>query len=219
MEDLIKIAEEKWSSLSHSFPTDFKGKFEESKNTIVKILQDTKKKADAIMANPVYAEEEKQRQKAELLTKAWQQIDSELGQLQKLVEDFKVQTYNNLLPQKPKEIDQGELLNVKADLQMLLNSLEPRKAMQRMATFLSESIKNGNVLTAWLLSGSGWPQLYLESRGLNPAEWEPVRNDVIKANANEKQAEVWSLLKEGRDGIDGFLRSLKFAVNVNWERI
>jgi len=221
MNELFTAVNTKWESLAPSFPLSFRQPFEAGKNRITQALDETARKIEKIQAGDIYSDQEKARQKAELLAQARQTISGELEKLQKLVNDFKVQTATGLLPAKPTELDQGELLNLKADLQMLLNSLEPRKALQRMGELLDGSIKNKDGLPTWLLGGSNWPSLYTESRGLNPAEWEVVRNEVLAANMDEKQAQAWNQMKklEGPDGVNGVLMSLKFVTNVALDKL
>ncbi len=96
---------------------------------------------------------------------------------------------------KPKGLDQGELLNLKADLKMLLDTLEKGAAQRRLAQELEKALATGDEVKAWLLGASDWPSLYMESRGVLPEEWEKTKETVLINRQDEKQAEARRLLK------------------------
>ena len=52
---------------------------------------------------------------------------------------------------RPKDIDQGELLNLKADLKMLLDTMDKSAARMRLGQELEKALETGNGVKAWLL--------------------------------------------------------------------
>jgi len=51
----------------------------------------------------------------------------------------------------------------------------------KMAELLDRAVKGGDALGTWLLSGSDWPGLYLESRDMTTDEYSGRMTQVLEA--------------------------------------
>lgn len=72
--------------------------------------------------------------------------------------------------QRPAPIDatqEATIAGLKADWQMVLNNVAGADVIDRLVTFARGALSSGDLLAGWVLTSSGWPALYLESRGLD----------------------------------------------------
>jgi hypothetical protein len=118
---------------------------------------------------------------------------------------------------KPKELDQGELLNLKADLKMLLDTMDKSAARMRLGQELEKALETGNGVKAWLLGASEWPSLYMESRGFPPSEWEKTKETALVNRQDQKQAEARRLLKlltDKQKSVAATIKSVRFYAAV-----
>jgi hypothetical protein len=118
---------------------------------------------------------------------------------------------------KPKELDQGELLNLKTDLKMLLDTLSKSAAKMRLSQELEKALETGNEVKAWLLGASDWPSLYMESRGVLPEEWEKAKETALINRQDQKQAEARRLLKlltDKQKSVAATIKSVRFYAAV-----
>lgn len=206
-----------WDKLAPELPIAFRQKFEAGKEAILNELSKLTAAVNQIKGNVDLTKEAQQRMITEAFSKTRSNIDASLEKLSQLTQDLKSELQQKLAPEKPEKLDYGELANLKADLRMVLDALDPRQALIRMAQALEEALTSGDSLTVWLLSGSNWPYLYLESRGItNRAEWEDARNKALAKAASEEQINARNLLQklEGPSGVEGVLRGLKTYVGA-----
>lgn len=122
-----------------------------------------------------------------------------------------------LMVPKPEKLDQSELLNLKTDLKMLLDSMDRSKVKMRLCQELEKALETGYEIMAWLLGASEWPSLYMESRGFNPEEWVSARETVLINRQDQKQAEARALLKlitNKQNGVAATINSMRFYAHV-----
>lgn len=215
--EILNSINKMWDNLAPVLPITFRQPFEAGKEAILKELDQLTATVSKIKGNVDLTHEAQLRQINEALAAARARIDENMQKLIKLAQDLKAQLEKELAPAKPDKIDQGELLNLKNDLRMVLDALDPRQALNRMAQALEEALTTGDSLTVWLLGGSNWPFLYLESRGItNRAEWEDVRDKALAKVASEEQIKARNLLQklEGPSGVEGVIRSLRLYVGA-----
>jgi len=210
-----------WDNVAPALPITFRQPFEATKEAILREIEEVTAKVQAIHGNVDYTAEAKQRQVNATLADYVPRIEAGLEKLTKLTQDLKAQVEKEISPAKPEKVDQGELLNLKSDLRMVLDPLEPRQALSRMAAALEQFLTEDNGLGTWLLGASDWPRLYAESRGLNPEEWELHREKVLAKYATEKQAQARDLLKrlEGASGVAGVIKGLRLYVGARLEAL
>jgi hypothetical protein len=118
---------------------------------------------------------------------------------------------------KPKELDQGELLNLKTDLKMLLDTMDKSAARMRLGQELEKALETGDEVKAWLLGASEWPSLYMESRGFPPSEWEKTKETALINRQDQKQAEARRLLKlltDKQKSVAATIKSVRFYAAV-----
>jgi len=118
---------------------------------------------------------------------------------------------------KPKDLDQGELLNLKADLKMLLDTMDKSAARMRLGQELEKALETGNEVKAWLLGASDWPSLYMESRGFIPEEWEKTKETALINRQDQKQAAARQLLKlltNKQKSVVATIKSVRFYASV-----
>ncbi len=206
-----------WDGINPSLPIAYRQKFEAEKNAIQREIEQLTAKINQIKGNVDLTAEAQRRMVAEAITQAKTSIDGHMETLIQLTEQLKSELQRQLTPNRPEKIDYGELANLKADLRLVLDSKEPREAINRMAQALEEALTAGDALTTWLLAGSNWPALYLESRGItNPAEWEEVRGKVLVKHASESQLQARNLLQllDSPKGVGGIISSLRLYANA-----
>lgn len=122
----------------------------------------------------------------ELCRQAKAFFDTTAEQVNRGLEDIKAEAASlkgylekEALPQRPKPTysydavtQEAELAGRKNDLRMLLDRIDRNETPARMAELLEKAVKSGDALGAWLLAGSDWPGMYLESRGLDLGEYQ-----------------------------------------------
>ena len=118
---------------------------------------------------------------------------------------------------KPKELGQGELLNLKTDLKMLLDTMDKSAARVRLGNELEKAQETGDEVKASLLGASDWPSLYMESRGFPPSEWEKTKETALVNRQDQKQAEARRLLKlltDKQKSVAATIKSVRFYAAV-----
>ena len=92
------------------------------------------------------------------------------------------------LPARPKTTysheaaaQEAELAGKKADYRMVLDKCHSGQVAAKMAELLDRAVKGGDALGTWLLSGSDWPGLYLESRDMTTDEYSGRMTQVLEA--------------------------------------
>lgn len=71
------------------------------------------------------------------------------------------------LPQRPQPEDvlqEAKLAGLKDDVRMLLGNCDTGETGDKLASYLSSALDNGDALAAWLIAGSGWVAMYLQGR-------------------------------------------------------
>jgi hypothetical protein len=92
------------------------------------------------------------------------------------------------LPARPKTTysheaaaQEAELAGKKADYRMVLDKCHASQVAAKMAELLERAVKAGDGLGTWLLGGSDWAGLYLESRELTADEYRGRMTQVLEA--------------------------------------
>lgn len=215
--EILTSINQLWDNLAPSLPIAFRQRFEAGKEAVINEIPQLTTAISKVKGNVDLTPEAKKRMINEAFSKARANIDANLEKLMELVQDLKTNLQQQLAPAKPERIDYGELANLKDDLRMVLDALEPRQALDRMAQALEEALTSSDALTVWLLGGSNWPFLYVESRGItNRAEWEDARDKALAKFASEEQFKARNLLQklEGPSGVQGVISGLRLYVNA-----
>ncbi|MCG0276629.1 MAG: hypothetical protein L5655_10850 [Thermosediminibacteraceae bacterium] len=194
--EVLNNVNKMYDEVAQELPITLRQKFEAEKEKITRELDECRKKIEVIKSDVDLTKEAQQRRISEVIANSRKAVDDSITNLIKLVQDAKAQAEKELTPAKPEAIDQGTLLNLKSDLRMVLDSLEPRQAIARMAEALEQFIAEGDTLGIWLLGASNWPKLYAESRKVNAEGWEILKGKVLAKYASESQIQARNLLQK-----------------------
>lgn len=124
-------------------------------------------------------------------------------------------------PRRPAPQDAAQetrILGIKTDLQMVLAGAQSStELMKRMRDLLERALRDGDDLTAWVLT-SRWPEDYLVSRGLEEfaSEWSGYSEDALTASAPESSRgdlrQAYTQLTKNTTGITGLVDAMNTAL-------
>lgn len=202
-----------WNGISEQTPSSLKDAVNAGIAKITDALEVAQLKITALTSDKDYSDEYKQRRIAEIKQSNTEVYTAEVDKLNQALQEEVEKLQGILAIPKPKELDHGELLNLKADLKMLLDSLDNRTAKTRLSQELEKAIEKGDEIKAWLLGASNWPALYMESRGVSPEEWEAAKETALVNKQTQEQAEARQLLKlltNKQKGVAAAINSIRF---------
>lgn len=136
----------------------------------------------------VFTREELGRQSQTYYDMTRQKVTAALDEAKAETASLRAHLEKQALPQRPKATfayeqatQEAELAGKKADLRMVLDQCQSGQVAAKLAELLERAVKAGDGLGTWLLAGSDWAGLYLESRGLTPDEYHGRVAQVLDA--------------------------------------
>ena len=132
------------------------------------------------------------------------------------------------LPQRPKATfayelatQEAELAGKKADYRMVLDKCHSGHVAAKMAELLDRAVKGGDALGTWLLSGSDWPGLYLESRDMTTDEYGGRMAQVLEAYDTPETTEARRKLAfvKSTSGLHGLMTLTENVADMKLERL
>jgi len=90
-----------------------------------------------------------------------------------------------------------------------------------MAELLDRAVKGGDALGTWLLSGSDWPGLYLESRDMTTDEYSGRMAQVLEAYDTPETTEARRKLAfvKSTSGLHGLMTLTENVADMKLERL
>lgn len=176
------------------------------------------REAFKLLDNGDWSDEARRRKLDQIKQDVVKTCKGEVEKLNLLIHEETEKLNTQLAIPKPDGIDQGELLNLKSDLKMLLDALTPPAAMARLGVELERALETKDEAKTWLLGASDWPAFYLESRGRHRDEWDGVKKNTLVNRQNSDQAELWrvlNLLTDQQKGLPMIVRAIQFYASIS----
>jgi hypothetical protein len=136
----------------------------------------------------VFTREELGRQSQTYYDMTRQKVTAAVDEAKSETASLRAHLEKKALPQRPKATfayelatQEAELAGKKADMRMVLDKCHSGQVAAKMAELLERAVKAGDGLGTWLLGGSDWAGLYLESRGLTADEYQGRMTQVLEA--------------------------------------
>ena len=206
-----------WSKIADQVPTALRNAVDAGIAAVTGALEKAQKEVIALLGNGDISDEYRRRRLDEVKQEVVETYTAEVEKMNQALQAEVERLQELLTVPKPKDIDQGELLNLKADLKMLLDTLSKSAARMRLSQELEKALETGNEVKAWLLGASEWPSLYMESRGFIPEEWEKAKETALINRQDQKQAEARRLLKlltDKQKSVAATIKSVRFYAAV-----
>ena len=206
-----------WSKIADQVPTALKSAVDAGIATVTSALEKAQKEVISLLDNGDISDDYRRRKMDEVKQMVVETYTAEVEKMNQALQKEIERLQEVLTVPKPKELDQGELLNLKADLKMLLDTLSKSAAKMRLGQELEKALETGNEVKAWLLGASDWPSLYMESRGFTPVEWEIARETALINRQDQKQAAARQLLKlltNKQKSVAATIKSVRFYAAV-----
>lgn len=202
-----------WNKIADQMPADLRNTVDAGIAAITGTLEKAQEELIALLGDNDYSDDYRRRKRAEIKQALVETYTAEIEKMHQAMYKEVERLQELLTVPKPEKLDQGELLNLKADLKMLLDSMDRSKVKMRLGQELEKALETSNEVKAWLLGASDWPSLYMESRGFTPEEWVAAREAVLINRQDQKQAEARALLKlltNNQKGVAATINSIRF---------
>jgi hypothetical protein len=202
-----------WNKIADQMPADLRNTVDAGIAAITGTLEKAQEELIALLGDNDYSDDYRRRKRAEIKQALVETYTAEIEKMHQAMYKEVERLQELLTVPKPEKLDQGELLNLKADLKMLLDSMDRSKVKMRLGQELEKALETSNEVKAWLLGASDWPSLYMESRGFTPEEWVAAREAVLINRQDQKQAEARELLKlltNKQKGVAATINSIRF---------
>lgn len=206
-----------WNKIADQMPADLRNTVDAGIAAITGTLEKAQEELIALLGDNDYSDDYRRRKRAEIKQALVETYTAEIEKMHQAMYKEAQRLQEVLTVPKPKELDQGELLNLKADLKMLLDTLSKSAAKMRLSQELEKALETGNEVKAWLLGASEWPSLYMESRGFIPEEWEKAKETALINRQDQKQAAARQLLKlltNKQKSVVATIKSVRFYASV-----
>ncbi len=202
-----------WNKIADQMPADLRNTVDAGIAAITGTLEKAQEELIALLGDNDYSDDYRRRKRAEIKQALVETYTAEIEKMHQAMYKEVERLQELLTVPKPEKLDQGELLNLKADLKMLLDTMDKSAARMRLGQELEKALETGNGVKAWLLGASEWPSLYMESRGFSPSEWEKTKETALVNRQDQKQAEARRLLKlltNKQKGVAATINSIRF---------
>ena len=206
-----------WSKIADQVPTALRNAVDAGIAAVTGALEKAQKEVISLLGNGDISDEYRRRRLDEVKQEVVETYTAEVEKMNEALQKEVQRLQEVLTVPKPKELDQGELLNLKADLKMLLDTMDKSAARMRLGQELEKALETGDEVKAWLLGASDWPSLYMESRGFPPSEWEKTKEAALINRQDQKQAEARRLLKlltDKQKSVAATIKSIRFYASV-----
>ena len=206
-----------WSKIADQVPTALKSAVDAGIATVTSALEKAQNEIISLLDNGDISDDYRRRKMDEVKQMVVETYTAEVEKMNEALQKEAQRLQEVLTVPKPKELDQGELLNLKADLKMLLDTMDKSAARMRLGQELEKALETGDEVKAWLLGASDWPSLYMESRGFPPSEWEKTKEAALINRQDQKQAEARRLLKlltDKQKSVAATIKSVRFYAAV-----
>jgi len=206
-----------WNKIADQVPTTLRNAVDAGIAAVTGALEKAQKEVIALLGNGDISDEYRRRKMDEVKQMVVETYTAEVEKMNEALQKEVERLQEVLSVPKPKELDQGELLNLKADLKMLLDTMDKSAARMRLGQELEKALETGDEVKAWLLGASEWPSLYMESRGVLPEEWEKAKETALVNRQDQKQAAARQLLKlltNKQKSVAATIKSVRFYAAV-----
>jgi hypothetical protein len=206
-----------WSKIADQVPTALKSAVDAGIAAVTGAIEKAQNEVISLLDNGDISDDYRRRKMDEVKQMVVETYTAEVEKMNEALQKEVERLQEILTVPKPKELDQGELLNLKADLKMLLDTMDKSAARMRLGQELEKALETGNGVKAWLLGASEWPSLYMESRGFPPSEWEKTKETALVNRQDQKQAEARRLLKlltDKQKSVAATIKSIRFYALV-----
>jgi hypothetical protein len=206
-----------WNKIADQVPTALKSAVDAGIAAVTSALGKAQNEIISLLDNDDISDDYRRRKMDEVKQMVVETYTAEVEKMNEALQKEVERLQEILTVPKPKELDQGELLNLKADLKMLLDTMDKSAARMRLGQELEKALETGNGVKAWLLGASDWPSLYMESRGFPPSEWEKTKETALVNRQDQKQAEARRLLKlltDKQKSVAATIKSVRFYAAV-----
>jgi hypothetical protein len=206
-----------WNKIADQVPTALKDVVDAGIAAVTGALGKAQNEIISLLDNGDISDDYRRRKMDEVKQMVVETYTAEVEKMNEALQKEAQRLQEVLTVPKPKELDQGELLNLKADLKMLLDTMDKSAARMRLGQELEKALETGNGVKAWLLGASEWPSLYMESRGFPPSEWEKTKETALVNRQDQKQAEARRLLKlltDKQKSVAATIKSVRFYAAV-----
>ena len=206
-----------WNKIADQVPAALRNAVDAGIAAVTNAIEKAQKEVISLLGNGDISDEYRRRRLDEVKQEVVETYTAEVEKMNEALQKEVERLQEILTVPKPKELDQGELLNLKADLKMLLDTLSKSAARMRLGQELEKALETGDEVKAWLLGASDWPSLYMESRGFPPSEWEKTKETALINRQDQKQAEARRLLKlltNKQKSVAATIKSVRFYAAV-----
>jgi hypothetical protein len=206
-----------WNKIADQVPTTLRNAVDAGIAAVTGAIEKAQNEVISLLGNGDISDEYRRRKMDEVKQMVVETYTAEVEKMNEALQKEVERLQEILTVPKPKELDQGELLNLKADLKMLLDTLSKSAAKMRLSQELEKALETGNEVKAWLLGASEWPSLYMESRGFIPEEWEKAKETALINRQDQKQAAARQLLKlltNKQKSVVATIKSVRFYASV-----
>lgn len=206
-----------WNKIADQVPTTLRNAVDAGIAAVTGAIEKAQNEVISLLGNGDISDEYRRRKMDEAKQMVVETYTAEVEKMNEALQAEVERLQELLTVPKPKDIDQGELLNLKADLKMLLDTLSKSAAKMRLSQELEKALETGNEVKAWLLGASEWPSLYMESRGFIPEEWEKAKETALINRQDQKQAAARQLLKlltNKQKSVVATIKSVRFYASV-----
>ena len=206
-----------WSKIADQVPTTLRNAVDAGIAAVTGAIEKAQNEVISLLGNGDISDDYRRRKMGEVKQMVVETYTAEVEKMNEALQKEVERLQEILTVPKPKELDQGELLNLKADLKMLLDTLSKSAAKMRLGQELEKALETGDEVKAWLLGASDWPSLYMESRGFIPEEWEKTKEAALINRQDQKQAAARQLLKlltNKQKSVAATIKSVRFYAAV-----
>lgn len=206
-----------WNKIADQVPTALKDVVDAGIAAVTGALGKAQNEIISLLDNGDISDDYRRRKMDEVKQMVVETYTAEVEKMNEALQKEAQRLQEILTVPKPKELDQGELLNLKTDLKMLLDTMDKSAARMRLGQELEKALETGDEVKAWLLGASEWPSLYMESRGFPPSEWEKTKEAALINRQDQKQAEARRLLKlltDKQKSVAATIKSIRFYASV-----
>jgi len=206
-----------WNKIADQVPTALKDVEDAGIAAVTGALGKAQNEIISLLDNGDISDDYRRRKMDEVKQMVVETYTAEVEKMNEALQKEVERLQEILTVPKPKELDQGELLNLKTDLKMLLDTMDKSAARMRLGQELEKALETGDEVKAWLLGASDWPSLYMESRGFPPSEWEKTKETALINRQDQKQAEARRLLKlltDKQKSVAATIKSIRFYAAV-----
>jgi hypothetical protein len=187
-----------WNKIADQVPTTLRNAVDAGIAAVTGALGKAQNEIISLLDNGDISDDYRRRKMYEVKQMVVETYTAEVEKINEALQKEVERLQEILTVPKPKELDQGELLNLKADLKMLLDTMDKSAARMRLGQELEKALETGDEVKAWLLGASDWPSLYMESRGFPPSEWEKTKEAALINRRNDFRAgsPLWTLCRQ-----------------------